>query len=289
MRLYPFKKESFRWFGGILAIAGIVFIALRLRDYGAEIDFSRFDTASWTLVIGLALAYGMDNLMLALAWYNLLAYFDVDVKISWSIKVYGISHLSRYLPGNIFHLTGRQVLSMADGIQSWPLVKSTIWELWLISFTGALFSLLALPLLIPSISGSVAISIFLFMVIATIGFFQLFHGSRVAGAMGCYVGFLLISAITFICLIYMVSVIHLPDGVYWINICGAYVLAWLAGLLTPGAPAGLGVRELVLMLLLRGIMMEHNIILSVLLARLVTVLGDFIFFMIASINYYRNS
>ncbi|MDZ7598490.1 MAG: hypothetical protein U5J82_09410 [Desulfobacterales bacterium] len=29
-------------------------------------------------------------------------------------------------------------------------------------------------------------------------------------------------------------------------LCGAYVIAWLAGLVTPGAPAGVGVRELVL-------------------------------------------
>ena len=31
---------------------------------------------------------------------------------------------------------------------------------------------------------------------------------------------------------------------------GAYVIAWLAGLVTPGAPAGVGVRELVMYALL---------------------------------------
>ena len=58
-------------------------------------------------------------------------------------------------------------------------------------------------------------------------------------------------------------------------------MAWLAGLLTPGAPAGIGVRELVLVLLLKGIVPEAELLLAVLLSRLVTVGGDLLFYLVA--------
>jgi uncharacterized membrane protein YbhN (UPF0104 family) len=63
-------------------------------------------------------------------------------------------------------------------------------------------------------------------------------------------------------------------------VCGAYVLAWLAGLVTPGAPAGVGIRELVLLFLLGRWIAQADLLLAVVLGRGVTVIGDFIYFII---------
>jgi uncharacterized membrane protein YbhN (UPF0104 family) len=46
------------------------------------------------------------------------------------------------------------------------------------------------------------------------------------------------------------------------------VIAWLAGLVITGAPAGVGVRELVPLYLLEGYVMETNLLLAVVLGRL---------------------
>ena len=134
-------KRALHWAGSALALLGIAFVALRLHDYGAELDFSRFDTARWSVVVGFALIYGLANLMLALAWWNLLKQFGVSVSRRWAIKTYGISQLARYVPGNIFHLAGRQAMGMAAGLPGWSLAKSSVWELGLISFAGAVFQL----------------------------------------------------------------------------------------------------------------------------------------------------
>ena len=64
----------------------------------------------------------------------------------------------------------------------------------------------------------------------------------------------------------------------WPAACGAYTAAWLAGFVTPGAPAGLGVRELVLVFLLDGHAAEPDLLPAVVLSRVVTVLGDTFFF-----------
>jgi uncharacterized membrane protein YbhN (UPF0104 family) len=61
-------------------------------------------------------------------------------------------------------------------------------------------------------------------------------------------------------------------------LCGSYVIAWLAGLITPGAPAGVGVRELVLLFLLGEQIPAADLLLAVVLGRIVTVVGDLLFF-----------
>jgi hypothetical protein len=67
----------------------------------------------------------------------------------------------------------------------------------------------------------------------------------------------------------------------WLTVIGAYVVAWLAGLVTPGAPAGVGVREMLLLLFLKGLVSEIDLLLVVLLGRLVSVVGDLLFFLAA--------
>jgi uncharacterized membrane protein YbhN (UPF0104 family) len=59
------------------------------------------------------------------------------------------------------------------------------------------------------------------------------------------------------------------------------VLAWLAGLVTPGAPAGMGVRELVLLFMLNGIVIEEDLLMAIVLSRIVTVMGDVLYFTVA--------
>lgn len=60
-----------------------------------------------------------------------------------------------------------------------------------------------------------------------------------------------------------------------------YAASWLAGMLTPGAPAGAGVRETILVLMLSGFIGEANSVLIALILRTVTVLGDAYFYAVA--------
>lgn len=55
----------------------------------------------------------------------------------------------------------------------------------------------------------------------------------------------------------------------------AYVTAWVLGFVVPGAPGGIGVRELVLTLLLAPVVGRERIVALGILHRLITVIGDF--------------
>jgi uncharacterized membrane protein YbhN (UPF0104 family) len=82
-----------------------------------------------------------------------------------------------------------------------------------------------------------------------------------------------------LCLINGFSFLELNGEIHWcfFYVPAAFVTAWLIGLVTPGAPAGIGVREIVLIYLSGDYFDNGSILLSVMILRIVTVLGDVIF------------
>jgi len=271
------------YIGNLLAIAGIVFVGIRLRGYWGQIDFTAVD-AVFSLVLGVAVcAYGAANILLALAWRDILAYLGVTTSTAWAVRIYGLSQLAKYVPGNIMHLAGRQAMAQAEGVPGWTLAKSTVWELGLLTFTGSLFTLLLLPRFFSLFTPGITIVLFCLIVGFTVlGIRQLFSG-LLALAFGNQFCFLFFSGgIFFVLLQHVTSKIHISIFTIFFY-CGSFVIAWLAGMITPGAPAGLGVREFVLTVLLHNFITEADLLLAVLLSRMVTAVGDMLFFLVVSI------
>jgi uncharacterized membrane protein YbhN (UPF0104 family) len=274
-------KRILHWTGSILSIVGVVFVAIKLSEYGGQIAFSRFTFGSLLSLFGLAVVYATANVLLALAWKTLLQHLGIDVNFVWAIRTYGVSQLARYVPGNIFHLAGRQAIGQAAGLPAWPLAKSTVWELGLISFTGAMFGVFALPHFVPMVSIPLAAVAFVCVMGVMLVVLSKYIGPLIARAVGLYAAFLAFSGLIFVVMLMLFVAEYTIPPLQTISICGTFVVAWLAGLLTPGAPAGIGVRELVLVVLLKGIVPEAELLLAVLLSRLVTVGGDFLFYLVA--------
>jgi hypothetical protein len=287
--VHPILKRVLHGGGTLLAIAGIILVALQLWDQAAEINLTRFSGTTWLVIVGLALIYGLANLLLALAWWNLLNQFDVRASLRWTVKAYGISQIAKYVPGNIMHLAGRQALGLAVGLPGWPLAKSTAWELGLIAFTGAIFGALALPLLIAKFPVLVALALFLAALGGAAALLWHIIGPPVARALGWHAVFLAISGVLFVALVHRSDANADGSGTLLLPMIGAYVLAWLAGLVTPGAPAGVGIRELVLLALLHGVVGQTELLLAVVLGRLVTVGGDLAFLGMAVAIGARNA
>jgi hypothetical protein len=142
-------------------IAGVVLVTIRFYDYGAQLDISRFEGFTWFVVTSFAFVYGLANTALALVWRKLLVYFGPISARLWAIRVYGLRQLAKPVPGNVMHLTSRQAIGLAVGVPCWPLAKAFVWELGLISITGALFSILLLPQFLPAASVSISIVVFI--------------------------------------------------------------------------------------------------------------------------------
>jgi uncharacterized membrane protein YbhN (UPF0104 family) len=102
-------------------------------------------------------------------------------------------------------------------------------------------------------------------------------GLPIARALGWYLVFLTTSVMVFVgLLVLFVNEGSVTASQLFLS-CGAFVITWLAGLVTPVAPAGIGMRELVLLFLLKGLVLESDLLVTVLLSRVVTVAGVVLF------------
>ncbi len=282
MRISPAQRRLLHWCGSFLALAGIVFVGFRLYSYSLELDVLRITIVDWVFIVALSIIYGAANFLLARAWWHLLQNFRLPVSRLESTKIFGISQLAKYVPGNIFHLAGRQALGMAAGLAPGALAKSTVWELGLLAVVGAQFGWLILPLIMPHFSESISLLLLLGSVVLTGKVLLGIFGRHVAYSFLWQILFMLVSSVIFIALILMMSG---GEGLtVWnlLTIGGAYIAAWLVGLVTPGAPAGVGIRELILLFMLNSVVGEKDLLMAVLLGRLVTVGGDLLFFAVAN-------
>jgi hypothetical protein len=271
-----------RWLhglGSLLAIAGVGFVILRFREYWGQLDLVVWSSVNIIRLVGLSIIYGTGTLLLALAWRHLLLFLGVNVKPRDTTRIYGVSQLARYLPGNIFHLAGRQVLGMSARIPAGILAKSTLWELGLISYTGALFSALILPVFWPAANAVFGLLIWIAAVATTTWMVTRLFGKHLNAAFLFQTVFLALSATIFVFLLAPLDRVAANSTALWPVIGGAYIVAWLIGLVTPGAPAGVGIREMVLLLLLGHAIPDTALLPAVALSRLVTVVGDVFFFL----------
>ena len=260
----------------MLGIVGILLVCVKLHDFQGQIAFQSITMWEYTAIVALSLVYGGGNLLLALAWRNLLAAFKSPVSIRWAVRTYAISLLGKYIPGNVFQFAGRQAIGIASGLRGWPLAKSTVYELSLMSVCGAVIGILVLPLFPVAVSTTQAVLLFAAGITSLLLVARLVWDLNVSAAVFCYLVFLTLSAVVFSGALAIVD--HGETEIGDTSLMGAYVIAWLAGLLTPGAPAGLGVREAFLLVILSGHIADPVILQAVIVGRTITVSGDLIFY-----------
>lgn len=273
-------RALLHWAGAGLAVLGVVFVTFRLHTYAGNFDLSALGWELCLLIVLLAMVYGAANVLLALAWRSLLAYLQIAVGRGWAIRAYGVSQLAKYVPGNIFQFAGRQAIGMAAGLPAAGLLKSTFLELLSIAVVGASAALLVLPLLWPGVPPVLGPALWVFGGAVALLVVKRLVGANVVRALLLQGLFLAISATLFVILFQRLGG-TLPGGSAAVPLlAGGYVIAWLAGLVTPGAPAGVGVRELVLLLLFKGTLVEADLLMAVAMGRAVTVLGDLAYFVL---------
>jgi len=281
MRFTP--KIVLNFLGNLLALSSISFVIYHLYGYSSQVNFTNFTVFVWGVVILFTFIYGLSNIILAFAWLKLLTYFGEKPQTYWALQTYSTSQLAKYLPGNVFHFASRQALGVTAGISGKALLKSVIWELGLISICGLLFFCLILPLLNAHFTVPIAFGLFIVSVVIILGLTDHYLNSKIWPILAMYGSFLFISGLLFCGLFKFIPHVYCAiESIPWycLLLIGAYVVAWLIGLVVPGAPAGAGIRELVLLFLLRGQVDQASLLMMMVLGRMVTVGGDLFFFLL---------
>lgn len=297
--------RAMRIAGAILVLAALYFVARRL--WSARDALSVWQP-SWYLICALAaggLLQGAGGFLLSGSWARLLGWCT-EREPDWAAchRLYGRTQIGKYIPGNVFHFVGRHVSGRLEDYSHRGLLCALTAENVLLLLAAGLvalpaaFALLAEFDAAPRLLRWTAVGVLLLGVIAVTwyGSQQSAVDSRqlVAARIFSRLYNVVFAAVLFRYLVFfhvmgalLVVLLCLVQGWpgLWLAelLVGGVALSWLAGFATPGAPAGLGVREAVLLLLLEPIAGRTQGLLLVLLFRLLTVIGDVCFFILAGL------
>lgn len=251
-------------------------------------------------VLAATILYGCTIPVSAWAWRQLLAALGSHRGLLELNQILLTTQIGKYLPGNVGQHIGRAGMALSRGIQPSPLVASIAYEMLLLMLAGVLTGTVA-GLLSPAgkraLQGHGATMALIFaiafaclMLVPIAGrvlpplMRRLSAGAGAITAVDLRLGvspalsafaayvtcYLLIGA--GIGLLATSMFPHVPLDLALL--VAAFAIAWVAGFVTPGAPAGLGVREGVLILMLGGSLGAAAATALILALRLATMLGD---------------
>ncbi|HUV97557.1 MAG TPA: lysylphosphatidylglycerol synthase domain-containing protein, partial [Acidobacteriaceae bacterium] len=246
----------------------------------------------------------------ALAWRLLLK--DMGVSRRWNElgTIMGITQLAKYIPGNVGQHIGRAAMSLGRGIPLRPYSISVVSEAVLAVIAATLVGTvgcgmsgpgmrlllrhhgtLALPVLLVS-ACALALGIMLARRILPSLLHRFASKQHDSDARGTLPGNrVLASALITYVLNYLVfgtgitvmTLLLLPgQPSQWLLLTGGFALAWVIGFFAPGAPAGLGVREGLMLALLQFSYSPPDALLIVIAMRLATTAGDILCFLAGS-------
>lgn len=240
----------------------------------------------------------------ALAWHGLLA--GLGTRKSWRelTAILGITQLAKYVPGNVVQYLSRAGMSLSRGIPARALgVTITVEIVLVISAAMAMgigtgmWSVVGIAAVRHHGKSLMLVAGLLLAAIAILLTFRKFgpvllhrlapqHAHVLAGDLlpprGMILRAFAIYLLVYACLgLSLVILAHwiLPNALQdnWLLVA-SFSLAWVVGFVTPGAPAGLGVREGLLLLMLSPVYSSAAASVLVIALRLATTLGDIVCF-----------
>lgn len=283
--------------GVIITLLALGFVFQRIWTI-EHADWEKLLTLSMALVvISGGLAHGVNLILLGWSWQKLLIWFgETSAKPKASIAIYGRTFIAKYLPGNFFQYPSRHLLGNRAGYSHPALVGALVYEIIgqlvaagtiaLVGFPrgvnlgntmvlrlAILPAVIVLPLVIQFILNRFSIG-------KKLGFPEKPIWSSLKGLLpiwSIYLAFYLVDGLIFW------FIIGTSTGM-WLNIPILYIfstfaISWVIGFITPGAPAGLGVRETIMILILTNFIGAPSAAFVALISRLVVTLGDLVFFL----------
>jgi uncharacterized membrane protein YbhN (UPF0104 family) len=279
------------WSGRTLMFAGLTFVGFRCWSYRHSVEEQLADPVFLFTTLLFSVLYAASCLLLAFGWWSSL-HSRGECRMRWRTAwtIYGRTQIAKYVPGNIFHFAGRHLLSANEGISHSQLLMAASLEIIMMLLAAGVISSLAFSRVIEWLRASdyyflvaIGIGVGLIGSVALLYLACRIHNrlprlrwERLFAAQASYLFFFLISTLLFFALLKL-GQSNLSSS-NWPAVFGSYAVAWTIGFVIPGAPGGLGVREAVLLALLSGLLPEKSQLVSVLMFRVVTTLGDILFF-----------
>jgi len=294
---------------GMLSAAVLMsyFLLFAWRSFDTQAVVATFEQKNTIPVLLCSTIFYMTIYPLAgMAWRQLLLKQGQDRPTGELVEILCIAQLAKYVPGNFAQHASRAALAIKRGIPVKPYVATVVQETLLAVAASVIVGTLLLLFVSKDISGLGEYREVLLLMLAAslagvfISCIDISNSTshpiisrlyRISGRLpGSAVTLRALAAYGFNYLMigFGVWILALPLGltenIDYSLATAAFSLSWVLGLLTPGAPAGLGAREGMMTLILQGHGSSGQIVQLVLLVRVVSVLGDIASFVIAVIH-----
>ncbi len=288
-------KPLARW---VVVGAAIAFLLHTLVRHWADISALRLSAQGWSLLMVALGVTLLAHVWAGWVWSWALQALQQPITGSWSAPVYLQTNLLKYLPGNVWHFFGRVralrtvgvdngsaiigvalepllmaaaalLVGIATPTRYWPLqllslsvVLATLFPRWLNPLVNRLSRSKTTPPSSPPSPSSPPPP----------------PHSPTPGL--CHyplkpllgqLGYIALRGVGFCLVLSAVTPLAAGD---WSSTISAFSLAWLGGLVVPGAPGGLGVFEAIALSLLQGQFSAAVVLSAVVLYRVVSTLAE---------------
>lgn len=289
--------HALRAIGALISLACLGFFALSLQRSWHAITAVPWSIALIAYAVPTLLLYLATHALAAGAWQCALRALDGRLSYTNAAGIMLVSQFAKYAPGNVGQYVGRVLLAQRAGLPPRVALSSLVIETGTIVLAACICSLAALDLL-PLLShryGADAISV-AYLAIATL--MALLVAAcvvptlrrRAVSALDQVMALLApaklrlilealsLHSVNFVlgalALRTLIAAVPGQDATTLAPLLGVYAIAWLCGFLVVGAPAGLGVREAVLLLGLAPMMSPEKALVATLGLRMITTVGD---------------
>jgi hypothetical protein len=291
-------RKAASWAGSVLMVVSLGFILRRILQTHRDVDFSVFhNPLILAALLSVALLEGMGIIAASFNYRALVKNVSgIRVASPLAVTTYAVSNLYKYIPGGVMYVLGRNKMAIdTEHLSHGKVAFATFIE-------GALFAVAAgfiavafsfehsvkyirganTPLWVVAIAlaAVLAAAFVIYRYRTRIGVF--FRNLRndtqdlrwTVLLTRLSVSFVLISLWAFS---FLATLMLLGQPVTFnmgVTVMGLYMLSWVAGFLTPGAPSGLGVREAVMLMFMAGTLNEGILISAMFMHRMLTLTGD---------------
>ncbi len=292
-------KKFFRWL--ILGIT-FFFIIATFKNNWREVIGVKFTNFTW-LMLGLSLFLNIiAHTFSAWVWTWILAIFQTKLQGLKAIKIYLITNISKYLPGNIWHFFGRVKAIQDEGDNLAVATVSVVIEPLLMAIAALLITVMSASIGIIEVKFSPIIFLLqlIIIIIILVGInpkiinpilskLAKSKSSNNSAELTKYpllpllgeVIFLLLRGFAF--LLILLAFVSVKMSLIF-QILSGFSFAWLLGLIVPGAPGGIGIFEATIIATFNQSFLPPQIVLIVIaLFRINSILGELIAAFIAFI------
>ena len=294
-KIGSFLKPYLRW-----AILGgtLFFLGKALKDNWQEVATIRISNTGWgNLAIAFLFTFAA-HLWSGWVWSWILQELKQPLTGPWGVRVYLITNFAKYLPGNVWHFYGRVKAVSKAGASTRAAALSVLLEPLLMAAAALLITLICILLAGEGLPSPYRWLQFLGLPAILMAvhpwslnpLIKLMSGlkpktpesppmSGTAIQMEQYpiqpllgeLGFVSLRSIGFLFTWIALEPVTLNQTIL---ILGDFSLAWMLGLITPGAPGGLGVLEVTAIALLEPYFSPGLILTVVALNRIVSILAE---------------